>query len=276
VPPDVDAVDDGADTGAEAGVDTDTDGGAGGAVPETITTALEDQPVDGAVCLEAGAGVGNATAGLLRADAARVYAVTNDRDHALTVRRWIGRSDRLAVLEADLRAVPLARGAVDVITAHGLFNVLAPAALPAVAAEFTRVGAPGCRLVIDDYAPLPGPESGREGKGEPVTVRDLFAAESAAAALARGRPALTFYPAAVLRRLFAGYGWTFERERTLLDPVPWTESHLDAHAGAARAATTGVTGPVAESLESLIDRVEERVDPASVGEMYSVAMRLPE
>jgi len=92
------------------------------------------------------------------------------------------------------------------------------------------------------------------------------------AALARGRPALTFYPAAALRRLFAGYGWTFERERTLLDPVPWTESHLDAHAGAARAATTGVTGPVAESLESLIDRVEERVDPASVGEMYSVAM----
>ena len=26
-----------------------------------------------------------------------------------------------------------------------------------------------------------------------------------------GVPALTFYPAAALRRLFAGHGWTFDR-----------------------------------------------------------------
>jgi len=48
------------------------------------------------------------------------------------------------------------------------------------------------------------------------------------------------------RRLFAGHGWALDRERTLLDPVPWTASHVEADA-----------------------------EGESAGEMYSLAMRLP-
>jgi len=95
-------------------------------VPETVRTALDDRPVEGAVCLEAGAGVGNTTAGLLEAGAGRVYAVTNDAEHADTVRERVGAGgpDRVATLEADLRATPLPDESVDLVTAHGLCNVV--------------------------------------------------------------------------------------------------------------------------------------------------------
>ena len=236
-------------------------------VPQTVETALEDRPVTGKTCLEAGAGVGNATAGLLAAGADRVFAVTDDRDHVRTVRERVGRdaADRAAVIEADLRETPLQTGSVGVITAHGLFNLVPPASLPAVAAELTRVAAPGCHLVVDDYEPPP----------DDALVRDLFAVENAAAELADGRPALTFYPADALQRLFAGYGWEFDRERTLLDPVPWTESHVAAHAEAARESASALRDELGDPLAAEADRIADRIGEESVGSMYSVALRFP-
>lgn len=250
-------------------------------VPRTVTTALEDRPIEGAVCLEAGAGVGNTTAGLLANGAARVYAVTDDRTHAETTLERVrsptdddGNDDprrarnRLAVLEADLRAIPLLDDAVEVITAHGLFNVVPPADLDAIVGELTRVAAPGCHLVVDDYAPLP----------DDAAVRDLFALENAAARLADGEPMLTFYPAAALGRLFAGYGWTVDRHRTLLDPVPWTESHLEAHAAVVRSRVDALPAD-SELGAALLERADALVDAIgseSAGEMYSLALRRPE
>ncbi|WP_158059137.1 class I SAM-dependent methyltransferase [Halorussus halophilus] len=236
-------------------------------IPQTVRTALADQPVCGSTCLEAGAGVGNTTAGLLAEGCARVYAVTNDGEHATTVRERVGReeSDRTAVLEADLRDVPLSDDSIELITAHGLFNVLAPDALGTVVAELTRVAKPGCRLVVDDYAPLP----------DDAAVSDLFAVENAITELAEGRPALTFYPVSVLRRLFAGYGWEFDRKRILLDPVPWTASHVEAHTEVVRRAAETLSSDVGESLLEEAERLAAEIGEESVGEMYSVAMRLP-
>ncbi|GAA0679874.1 class I SAM-dependent methyltransferase [Natronoarchaeum mannanilyticum] len=237
-------------------------------VPSTVATALEDQSVDGATCLEAGAGVGNATAGLLAAGAERVYAVTNDAEHARTVRERVARDDpdRSVALEADLRELPLVDDTVDIITAHGLFNVVPPASLDAIATEVTRVATPGCHLVVDDYEPLPAD----------ADVRELFAVENAASQLAEGRPALAFYPAAALRRLFEGYGWTFDRKRTLLDPVPWTESHLDAHAAAVRSRAAGLPERDADRLVTRADRIVDDIGEERVGEMYSLAFRRPD
>ena len=248
-------------------------------VPHTVTAALDDRSVAGKRCLEAGAGAGNATAGLLANGADRVYAVTNDRDHARTTRRRVdddgddgdddgddGDGDRLAVLEADLRAIPLPADSVDVITAHGLCNVLDPAALAAIAEEFSRVAAPGAQLVVDDYDPLP----------DGAAVRELFAVENAASELARGRPALTFYPAAFLRRFFAGHGWEFERERTLLEPVPWTESHVSAHADRAASMAAECPGETSDALSATARRLAAEIGSESVGRMYGLAFRLPE
>jgi len=237
-------------------------------VPSTVITALEDRPVAGAICLEAGAGVGNATEGLLAAGAERVYAVTNDAAHARTVRERVARAepDRSVALEADLGELPLADDAVDIVTAHGLFNVVPPASLDAIATEVTRVAAPGCHLVVDDYEPLPAD----------AEVRKLFAVENAATQLADGRPALTFYPAAALRRLFEGYGWRSDRERTLLDPVPWTEQHVEAHAEEIRATAAELPGQHRERFVDEADRLVDDIGEERVGEMYSVAMRLPD
>ncbi|MBO4247122.1 class I SAM-dependent methyltransferase [Halomicrobium sp. IBSBa] len=238
------------------------------AVPSTVTAALADRPVEGRRCLEAGAGVGNTTAGLLDAGAERVYAVTNDREHARTTRERVAddtRSDRLAVLDADLRTLALSDDSIDLITAHGLCNVLDPAALSAVAATFRRVAAPGCHLVIDDYAPLP----------ETAAVRELFAVENAASELATGGPALTFYPPDALRRCFVGGGWSFDRERTLLDPVPWTGAHLSAHADVARDHAAACPGDLGDRLAARADRLATEIGSESVGRMYSLAFRLP-
>ena len=250
-------------------------------VPDTVATALGDRPVTGRRCLEAGAGMGNATAGLLANGAARVYAVTNDRDHARTTRRRVADSggdgsdgdgsdrgsdaDRLAVLEADLRSIPLPDGSVGLITAHGLCNVLDPAALSTVAEELSRVAAPGAHLVVDDYDPLP----------DGTAIGELFAVENAASELARCRPALTFYPAAFLRRFFAGHGWEFERERTLLEPVPWTESHVSAHADEAASMAAECPGEAGDALSATARGLATEIESESVGRMYSLAFRRP-
>jgi len=232
-------------------------------IPETVRTALADQPVEGAACLEAGAGVGNTTAGLLDVGASRVYAVANAREDCETVRKRIDDA-RATVLEADLRATPLADDSVDLVTAHGLCNVLPPAALDAVAAELTRVARPGARLVVDDYDPLP----------ENAAMRELFAVENAATELADGRPALTFYPAETLVRLFAGHGWTVERKRTLLEPVPWTESHVSAHADVARSAADRLGDDLAAPLRERARTLAEAIGSEDAGRMYSLALSL--
>jgi len=237
-------------------------------VPTTVATALDDRPVAGRRCLEAGAGTGNTTAGLLDAGAAHVAAATNDREHARTTRDRFSDAEggsRLSVVEADLRAIPLPDDSVDLVTAHGLCNVLEPATLEPIADELTRVAAPGAHLVVDDYAPLP----------ESAAIRDLFAVENAAAELATGDPALTFYPPSLLRHAFAGHGWTFDRTRTLLDPVPWTESHVSAHADAAASFAAQCPDDVGDPLAARAERLASEIGSESVGRMYSLAFRLP-
>lgn len=237
-------------------------------IPRIVTAALKEQPVAGAICLEAGAGSGNMTSGLLAAGATCVYSVTNRSDHAklVTERVATAASGRIAVLEADLRALPIESNSIEVITAHGLFNVLVPAALPVVIEELTRVAAADCRLILDDYEPLSGEAS----------IHELFAIENALTELADGHAALTFYPAVMLKALFAEYGWKFDRKCLLLDPVPWTRNHINAHARAARTAAMELSDPLKTTLLIEIERIVEALDDESIGEMYSMTFSLPQ
>ncbi len=235
-------------------------------VPDSVSTALADRDIAGKRCLEAGAGVGNATAGLLDAGAAHVSAITDRADHADGVRERFAGDDRVELIEADLREIPLPDDAVDVITCHALFNVLANDAAAPIAAELTRVAAPGATLVVDDYDPMP-PES---------AVRQLFAVENAAAELANARAALTFYPADGLRRLFGGHGWTHDRTRAILEPVPWTEGHLTAHTAEVRGHAESLPESLGQQLITEAERLAKTTGSSDEGRMYSVAMALPE
>lgn len=234
-------------------------------VPDSVANALADREVAGQTCLEAGAGVGNATAGLLDAGADHVYAITDRADHADGVRERFAGDDRVELIEADLRDVPLPDDAVDVITAHALFNVLPNDVAAPIAAELTRVATPGAELVVDDYDPMP-PES---------PVRQLFAVENAAAELAGARPALTFYPADGLRRLFGGHGWEHDRTQGILEPVPWSESHLTAHVAEVRGHATSLPDSLGQQLITEAERLAKSTRSSDEGRMYSVAMRLP-
>mgnify|MGYP000247659350 CR=1 FL=1 len=237
-------------------------------VPETVKMALADRPVAGRCCLEAGAGAGNAAAGLLDAGAESVVAVTNDREHAKTVRERVeaDHPDRVGTVEADLRSIPLPDDSVAVVTAHALFNVVPTTDLDVIASEITRVAASGAHLLVDDYAPLP----------DGAAIRDLFALENAARELVDTRPTLTFYPEDVLRGVFETRGWEFDRRKTLLDPVPWTESHVAAHADTVRDAATRIDGDLRDALVSRADSLATEIGSESAGEMYSLAFQLPE
>ncbi|MFB6079270.1 MAG: class I SAM-dependent methyltransferase [Halarchaeum sp.] len=233
-------------------------------VPTTVRAALADQPVAGATCLEAGAGVGNTTEGLLAAGAERVYAVTDDPTHARATRE---RADdaRAAVVCADVRAMPLPDDSTELITAHALCNVLSPAALDDALAEISRVAAPGARLVVDDYDPLPAD----------ARMREVVALANAASELASGESALTFYPARHLRRCCEGWGWTVERETTLLEPVPWTPAHVRAHRDSAREALADESNAAAAAVRDALDDLDPTRISGDAGRMYSLAFRRP-
>lgn len=235
-------------------------------VPDTIATALEGIPVAGRTCLEAGAGAGNATAALRERDADRVYAVTNDTEHAETVRERFRDDDGTATVFGDLRAVPLPDDAVEVVTAHALFNVVATPEATPIVEELTRVTAPGGWLVVDDYAPVPA-----------EAVRELFGLANAVGELTDARPTFTFYPRDHLRALFSSAGWQLVDSRTLLDPVPWTADLLDTHADLIEEQIETLPDDIGEGLQNRLHAVRRRAgDGVETGTMYSLVFRLPE
>lgn len=232
---------------------------------ETVAAALADVSVNGRTCLEAGAGAGNATATLRDRGATPVLAVTNDAEHAGTVSARFAGDDGAETLYADLRSVPLPDDAVDLVTAHALFNVVATTEIAAMVAELTRVTAPGGELVVDDYDPLPaGP------------VRELFGVANAVGELVGSRPTYTFYSRTHLRRLFEGHGWRHERTKTLLDPVPWDGELLDTHERLTEEDAAALSEGLAESLCERAAAARDRAgDGVDAGKMYSLRFRLP-
>jgi len=48
--------------------------------------------------------------------------------------------ERAMVARADVRVLPIDDGAIDIITAHGLFNVLPPSSLPKVVPPWVTGG----------------------------------------------------------------------------------------------------------------------------------------
>lgn len=233
---------------------------------DAVLAALEDVPVDGAVCLEAGAGAGNTTAALREERAAQVIAVTNDGEHATDVAHRFADDDRVETVHGDLRTVPLPDDAVNLVTAHALFNVVTTTEITAIVDELTRVTAPGGHLVVDDYSPVPADE-----------VRDLFAVANAVGELDAARPTFTFYPRDHLCTLFEGVGWRHTRTKPLLDPVPWTAELLDSHMELILDRVDKLPDSVGDGLAEYTRTVRNRAgDGVDTGEMYSLAFQLPE
>lgn len=228
-------------------------------IPSTVTDALAPIDVAGETCLEAGAGVGNMALALREAGARRVVAVTDDPAHATGVRDRVP-GDRIDVVQADLRVMPVPDDAVSVVTAHALCNVLPPPALNEVVAELSRGAAPGARLIVIDYEPLP-----------PGVVADVFGVENAVANLTDGSPAYSFYPPSLLTDLLNSRGWNRDSHRTLLDPVPWPRSLLAEHATLAREASADLPADLHGALDAYLDDCMDKVDDeVQAGRYYAL------
>jgi SAM-dependent methyltransferase len=235
-------------------------------IPDTITEALAGVRTTGRPALEAGAGAGNATAALRAGDARPAYAVTNDSAHARTVQDRFPDDSGVHTLQADLQTIPLPDDAVEVVTAHALFNLVPTTDVVTIVDELTRATAPGGTVVVDDYGPIPDPDT-----------RALFGAGNAVAELVDAAPTYTFYPASHLRWLFEATGWEHVETTTLLDPVPWTADLLDAHAEIAGNRAESLPASLAPALrdhiESLRAAIGERSD---TGRMYSLRLDRPD
>jgi Methyltransferase domain. len=233
-------------------------------IPGTLTDSLAGVPTAGRAALEAGAGAGGATAALRAGDASPVYSITNEREHATGVHEQFP-GDGVVTLQADLRAIPLPDDAVEVVTAHALFNVVPTTDAAAIVEELTRVTAAGGTVVVDDYAPVPDGDT-----------RALFGAGNAVSELVECEPTYTFYPASHLRGLFEAAGWEHTETTTLLDPVPWTAELLDAHAEIASDRTELPPDPLASALRDHIEHVREEIGERSdTGGMCSLRLGLP-
>jgi hypothetical protein len=234
-----------------------------GDIPDSLTEALTAVRTAGRPALEAGAGAGNATAALRAGDATPVYPVTDDHDHATGVGERFTDDSAVHPLEANLRAVPLPDDTVEVVTAHGLFNLVPTTDTTGIVAELTRVTASGGEIVVDDYGPVH------------ETTRALFGAGNAVSELLEGEPTYTCYPAAHLRSLFEAHGWRHVETRGLLEPVPWTAALLDAHAEAATDRTDTLSDPLGTAVREHVEEVRGRLGTGSeTGRMYSVRLEL--
>lgn len=221
-------------------------------------SALSGVPVENNRCLEAGAGAGNTSETLLERDAAVVYALTNDAEHATDVHKRFESKSRLVSVIADLQEAPLPDDSVDVVTAHALLNVLTPPELDHIATELTRVTRDGGYLVVVDYDPIPDDR-----------VRELFAVENAVSELAETRPALVFHPQELVERVFTAAGWNCIKTGTALEPVPWTGELLDAHVQVIEDHLERLPDNLAEPLRDHAHRVRERAgEGIETGSMY--------
>jgi len=225
------------------------------AVSTPVATAVDAVTVTDRVCLDVGAGHGDSTAALLAADAANVYSVDSDPGRVAALADRF--DDRCTPILADLRALPLGADSVDVCLAHAVCNQVTPAGLWTLATELARVATADATLVVDDYTPLPAD----------AAVADLFALEDATACLATGAPAQTFYPPGLVAAVFEAHGWRPAGDRVLLDPVPWTGPHLDAHRGAIREGAATLVPTLHRGVTAALDAVVSTSDRA--GSMYS-------
>jgi ubiquinone/menaquinone biosynthesis C-methylase UbiE len=113
-------------------------------------------PVAGARVVDLGSGTGAMAAALARGGRPRDLVLA-DRVPAMLerARRRVARAAPgvpVRALVADARAVPLADGAADLVTAANLLHLLAPADALAVLREARRLLAPGGRAVLLDHA----------------------------------------------------------------------------------------------------------------------------
>lgn len=177
--------------------------------------------------LEAGCGAGNTTLFLLKGNAARVLAISSCSDDLEHCRKIIPEKyrEKVELIYSDLRDLKRVEGlAVDMVTAHFLFNVVNPFDADTILYGFNQALKPGGILVVIDYAPF---DSFVDDTS--FIQRDLWNIENAISVLLTGKKIYHEYPLEWLSEHIEKAGFKIREVSITLQKVEWSGDLLIEH-----------------------------------------------
>ena len=236
---------------------------------------MEEVPVEGQICLEAGTGAGNMTCYLIERGARLVYSISNNQEHLDYAQSRLSREDEKKVkfINADLQNLEfISSGSIDLTTAHMLLNVVQPAELFLIFKELTRVIKKDGYLIINDYNPLLSYQMDRT-----YLVEELFKLENAVHQLVNDKPALVWYSSDYVSDLLQTLGWNIHSTNLLFDKTPWSKQLLQEHVDEIEKIGNKINDDVVkQNLLRMAKSVFNEIDDDEIiygGSVYSIKMQ---
>ncbi|MEW5937120.1 MAG: methyltransferase domain-containing protein [Candidatus Thermoplasmatota archaeon] len=193
----------------------------------SIQKSMKNIPVEGLICLEAGTGAGNMTCYLVKRGAKLVYSISDNQEHLDYARSKLSNDEakKVKFINSDLCDLSfLSPGAIDLITAHMLINVVPPVDLFSIFNELTRVAKKDALMVINDYNPFFSYQTKKS-----YLVEELFRIENAIHYIVEGKLALIWYPSEYIINLLQLLGWVQECMNLIYSKTPWEKELLKEH-----------------------------------------------
>lgn len=224
------------------------------------------------VCLEAGTGAGNTTIYLAKNGAKMVYSISDNVEHLEYASERLPEEyrDRVKFIKADLGNLGFMKEEmVDLVTAHMLINVVAPADLFLIFKELTRVTKTSGVMVVNDYNPLSSYCEERSW-----IVEELFRIENAVSYIVNGAPAMVWYPSEYVTELLKLLGWNIEGIEYMYEKTPWEKELLKEHLqvieeGCVKLEDEGIRKSLLSRAKAILEQVGDK-EVIYAGSIYSI------
>lgn len=240
-----------------------------------IRKFMDDVPIEGLICLDAGTGTGSLTRYLVKRGARLVYSISNNPEHLDYARSKCSTKElrKIRFINADLSCLNfLSVETVDLVTAHMLINLVTPVKLFSIFRELTRVARKNSLLIIIDYNPLYTYQTDRS-----YLVEELFRIENAIHYLVKGEPALIWYPSEYIVDFLQLLGWMPECIKLIYSKTPWEKELLQEHIDVIKEICTKVNhkGIREDFLRNAVEIFNKIGDEEVIyaGSIYGIKMR---
>lgn len=225
--------------------------------------------------MEASTGAGNTTIYLVKNGAKLVYSISDNEEHLEYASERLPEEyrDRVKFIKADLRNLGFMKEEmVDLVTAHMLINVVAPADLYLIFKELIRVTKTSGVMMVNDYNPLSSYQEERS-----YIVEELFRIENAVSYIVNGAPAMVWYPSEYVTDLLKLLGWKIEEIEYMYEKTPWEKELLMEHLevikeGCGKLEDEGIRKSLLSRAKAILAQVGDK-EVIYAGSIYSIKAR---